>query len=485
MKSFLLLTCLLTVCSLRSYAQTEEKGFEEQKFSPDSLRVWTTDLMEAVAISHPGMYRYTGKTTFRRLIDSTVNSITDSLTTLAYYRKLKPLFAQIGCLHTSISLSESYEELLDESLQFIPIGIYINDKKQAFVSHNYGEGPPLPPRAEILSINGQPMAEILRVLYRAIPSDGYNETLKTQLLHYQFPHWYRSLISHDNSFVVELKEGGRTQRYTLAGVDAQAFPTMESLARSDEPQLDLRIAEGTGWLTIRSFAKSTIRSNGQNYDAFLRQSFRTLEEEQVKNLVIDLRNNTGGTDSHAVKLASYFFDEPFRYWQTVETTAQIAGQMKGLNLLFYRKPEREDSTYHWRGTRSWYSREFDFYQTQNPARNHRFGGKVYVLTNGFCMSSCSDVVAILSHNQKATVVGQETGGGYQGNTSGLMPETDIFANLVMTIPLQKYTNAVDLDMQFGRGTQPDYTVAPTLEDWITAHDPVPTYVQQLIEQAKQ
>ncbi len=80
--------------------------------------------------------------------------------------------------------------------------------------------------------------------------------------------------------------------------------------------------------------------------------------------------------------------------------------------------------------------------------------------------SCSDLIAILSDNKKAKVVGQESGGGFQGNTSGIMPTTKIKAGLRVTIPLQKYFNAVDPHKNIGRGTIPDYPVTPTVDDWI-------------------
>ena len=72
------------------------------------------------------------------------------------------------------------------------------------------------------------------------------------------------------------------------------------------------------------------------------------------------------------------------------------------------------------------------------------------------LSSCADVIAILAHNKKAKVVGQESGGGYQGNTSGIMPKTKIPTGLELTVPLLKYTNAVDPMVNIGRGTIPDY-----------------------------
>jgi len=197
---------------------------------------------------------------------------------------------------------------------------------------------------------------------------------------------------------------------------------------------------------------------------------------------IDLRNNSGGTDGNAAKLASYFFERPFQYWQKIEVTQDIAGQIKGLARLFYKKPILKDSTYHWQGSRWWLSREFNYYRMQKPAK-HNYKGNVYLLTNGLCMSSCADVVAILSHNNKAKVIGTETGGGYQGNTSGLMPKTLIMDDYMeITTPLNKYTNAVDPNTNFGRGTIPDFHVTPTLDDWSENRDVELAFVMKLIEE---
>jgi hypothetical protein len=91
-----------------------------------------------------------------------------------------------------------------------------------------------------------------------------------------------------------------------------------------------------------------------------------------------------------------------------------------------------------------------------------------------------DFVAILSHNKKALVIGQESGGGFQGNTSGIIPTSKIKTGLRVTIPLQKYTNAVDLNKNFGRGTIPDYQVTPTFEDWMDKKDVEMEFVLQTI-----
>ena len=87
------------------------------------------------------------------------------------------------------------------------------------------------------------------------------------------------------------------------------------------------------------------------------------------------------------------------------------------------------------------------------------------------MSSCADVAAILSYNKRAIFIGQETGGGYQGNTSGMIPSSKVQPfDFTLTVPLQKYFNAVDTSKNIGRGTMPDYAVNITINDILKGSD---------------
>lgn len=461
-------------------AQDSKLFNPEEKFSPDSIQAWTHALFEEVSKGHPGMHRYTEKEEFDLAIQSMLATVEDSLTTIEYYRKLKPLFAKIGCLHTSITMNKKADDYYKDSLKFIPIEVFINEKRQVFITKNYDSENEIPLKSEILSINDQPVSEILDILYNAIPSDGYNQTLKTILLNYRFAHWYQSIISNTNQFLVKTTLDGVKNSYELNGISKDVFPTMSSIMGGDEEQLRFETADNTGYLHIRSFGKSSIKDNGQKFNSFIKDVFKTLRDENTQNLVIDLRNNTGGTDGNAVFLTSHFFDKPFKYWKhQVEMTDYISKQFKFLYRIFYKMPKQVDSTYYWKGAQGWLTKEFTYYKVQKPAKNN-YTGTVYLITNGGCMSSCADLVAILSHNKKAIVIGQETGGGYQGNTSGMMPNTEIKGNLEMVTPLQKYTNAVDPEINIGRGTIPDYPVKPTLENWMNKSDPEMGVVIKLI-----
>lgn len=462
-----LLSVMLFFTWLPLVAQHGRDWHPDRKMDTASLKQWTRDIMQELSIKHPGFYRYTSKPVFKRLIDSTLASITDSLSEIEIYRKTKPLVAQIGCLHTGIRLSNDAQHFLDKSSTLVPIEVFIDEESRVFITKNLSGNQYITPRSELKAINGRPIDEIIQTLFRAMPSDGYNLTEKRLLFNHRFAFWYQTMVEMEDRYTLTLFQDGQTVDYEVCGVTAEAFPSLNSLEHNYKKALEFEIKNQVGILTVHTFAHSNIRKSRQHFRKFVRNAFKKLKEQKIKNMVIDLRYNTGGTDANAAYLASYLFEKPFRYWDRIEITAPVAKYMNGAVKFFYCKPTQKDSMYLW--TKCRFTREFDFYETQQPAKNH-FEGQVYLLTNGFCMSSCSDFVAVVSYNQKAKTIGQETGGGYQGNTSGIMPTVRLPHGLLMTIPLQKYTNAVDTKKNGGHGSMPDYELVPTLQNWMLKHD---------------
>lgn len=473
----LLFIALSITFTIPGFTQQKEFFNPTTNYHPDTLKRWTHNIFTELSKKHPGFYRYTPKATFDLLIDSTLQTITDSLTTLEFYKKVKPLIARIGCLHTSVALSKEYSDYLNAQPTLFPFEVFVTEDNRLFITKNHSENKDISLRAEILSINNVPVDDIVHTLYLSIPSDGYNHTVKTLVLNHQFSLWYQTIIGPYEHFTIDIAVENKRETFIVKGINKEVFPTMESLESSTKKQLDFKIEDNTGILTIHSFAKSVIKKNNQNFKKFIKSTFKELQQRQITTLLIDLRYNTGGTDGNAAFLASHFFDNDFKYWDKIEVTEGIAKEIKGVYRLFYKKPKKVDTAYHWRKT--WVTNEFNYFETQKPAKNN-FKGKTYILTNGLCMSSCADFVAVLSHNKKALVIGQETGGGYQGNTSGMMPKTTLPNGLVFTVPLMKYTTAVDPRKNFGHGTAPDHVITYTLNDWISKKDREMEFAKQLL-----
>ena len=71
---------------------------------------------------------------------------------------------------------------------------------------------------------------------------------------------------------------------------------------------------------MNSFDFGLKKKGRQKYKTFLRESFESLEEnDAVKCIVLDLRQNYGGYVGNDAQLFSYFAQAPFRDVKSAET----------------------------------------------------------------------------------------------------------------------------------------------------------------------
>ncbi|SHL38513.1 Peptidase family S41 [Chitinophaga jiangningensis] len=433
-----------------------------KKYSPEQCQEVFNNVITLLKTSHPGTFRYHSKADFEEYAASVSFTMRDSMTELELYRKLKPLVTYMGCLHTELITAVNYKGWLDKSPNLVPLQLFWEGKR-AFVTVNLSENINIVPGDEVLEINGRRIPALLDLLLPVIPADGYNQSMKYLALYHLFPLLYRSNVEVLDSFRITWMHMGNKITSVVPAVGRCEFARRGLLSEYVySKQLVFTTTDSMAVLTIHSFANTAIKAGKQHFKTFIDQVFDTLKVRGVPNLIIDLRYNTGGSDVNAAYFSSYFFDKPYRYWDRIEVTATVAGKVKGLGSLLFHKPVQRDSAWLWQKGKT--VKDFDFTELQQPAANH-YNGKVYVLINGFSMSSCADVAAILSHNRKAVFIGTETGGGYQGNNSGIIPGVNLRpTKLVLSVPLMAYYNAVDATVNMGRGTMPDIPVDLTLTD---------------------
>ncbi|WP_332369379.1 hypothetical protein [Spirosoma telluris] len=113
--------------------------------------------------------------------------------------------------------------------------------------------------------------------------------------------------------------------------------------------------------------------------------------------------------------------------------------------------------------------------------NHRtvaYHGKLYVLLNENSFSVTTELAARIHADKRSggtTFIGQESGGGYKGNSSGIYTITQ-FPNSKIDLGIGRFgynlTN-VSADSYSDRGIIPDHLVEPTIDDVLNHHDPIP------------
>jgi C-terminal processing protease CtpA/Prc len=98
-----------------------------------------------------------------------------------------------------------------------------------------------------------------------------------------------------------------------------------------------------------------------------------------------------------------------------------------------------------------------------PLKDHHFNGNVYIVQGGFTFSAAAMFVSHLKGQKNVTVVGEESGGAYYGNTSVHLP--------TITLPLTKVNIVLPMyrvvlnheRIKDGEGIMPDIDIEPTSE----------------------
>ena len=104
-------------------------------------------------------------------------------------------------------------------------------------------------------------------------------------------------------------------------------------------------------------------------------------------------------------------------------------------------------------------------------KKNAFDGKLYVLINGGSFSASSIISSNLKGSKRATFVGEETGGDYNGTVAGFMPIVKLpHSHLKVRIGIMNVAPYYQTEI-LGHGIFPDVSIQPTLEDKIQEKDP--------------
>jgi hypothetical protein len=448
----------------------------ERTYSAEALKEDIRVLWDVLEEGHGGFDRYTPASVLRKSFDEVMAGLTGPLTELDFYLRLLPLIAEIKDGHTNLTLSPEAAAFLDAQAVFFPFGLrFLNDK--AYIFRNLSPDASFKEGPELLAINGTPMAKIVAELLPLLPSDAGIRTSRLRRLEYpaSFGRLLALRYGRPESFRVRLRpfKGQGVEDITVPGATAgdiirllrERYP--ETAER--RPTYELSFRGTTAVLTIRSFSDDPDKGRTR-YPEFLESAFRTLEEKNVRDLIIDLRGNGGGHDDYAKLLFAHVMDRPFLYYWALETKEDHYDLFRFTDETA--KGREELARQLKKNARG----RFDVIGHPNSGlqqvREPRFTGRVAILIDGGSFSATGETTSLFHYYKKAVFFGEECGSGYYGNTSGFMVTATLPTTRIrVRIPLVLYTMAVD-GYPKDRGIVPDVPVTPTIEDLLAGRDTV-------------
>lgn len=489
MNKTLTLASLAFIClSLHNNLNAQNNLSNKSVFTVEELKQDFLALRYSLEESHPGLYLYKSKSIVDSIFDANYSSLNKAMTGREFMLLTCRVTSQIGDGHLRVVPPKIQLDSLDNGPTAIPFNVYCIDNK-LYVRKNYSL---LDDKeflgAQIISINDHSIEDFMKEYLQIFPSDGKNLTHKYRLLSSSryFTRYFSMLYGYSEQYKLDYISLNETapKTKTLQGL------TFDNLLKKVRERYPNKIEEQKpayfkinedkkyAYLKIKSFDKGQYRKNKIKFENFLKASFKKIKSNNVQNLIVDVRDNGGGTDEYGKILFSYFVNQPFDYYKSLRMNKESFDCFKYTSRPDMKapagmlKPNKE-------GT-------FDNVQHPNVGRQNPlspvYAGNTYVLIDGWCFSTTSEFLSKLHFHTKAIFIGEESGGGYYGNCSGPTPDFTLPNTKVrIEIPLMNYRMAVENYQYIDRGLIPNYTVTPGILDKINNLDVELNFTEKLIE----
>ena len=469
MKQFLIAAVLLsTISSCIHSPDIIDKTYSPGKLKKDLLVL--KDLLENV---HAGVFVYINEKGFNSLFDSMTASITSALTQREFYDKVDFIIENIHCAHSDCYFPQDYFDTLLNRKYFFPIPLVKIGEKIYINTKNYN----IPNGSEVFSINNNTIKEIFSKLLYHKHTDGFSKSYKDDAINVDFAYDYYIAYGISDSFSIKFRDAV-TNEVVYMTVRPQTLNEVYRIADDDtyysfpgDFYYDFKIEDDqkTALLTIRTFSQESY-SQADAFENFLQNSFSLLQLKGIKNLVIDYRNNKGGYFRSSYELLHYFIAGPLRQFDSV---------LKRFNHLPFKDyvsagdsslKEHIDTSYkQYKAIAAHrYALQAPEIDTCFPAA-HLFKGKLYIITNGDVISAAASSVALLKEKAGATIVGEETGGGYASFNSQVVTYLLPNSGIRVDIPTLRYYPPVTKKGN-SNGVRPDYYRPLTRPDFTDFND---------------
>lgn len=275
-----------------------------QKLSPAQQISDFDDLCSKLERVHPDLYLYQSKKEYENNKMKIKASMTDSIKISDFYLKIAPFIANIKDGHSMMlpPITSDFVSYVKKDGKTMPLrikaveNVFVVDYP-IVMNSGFNEGD------TIFSINGVDSKDILKKAYDLWGSEkdnGIKEAAVNTYLSLLFWHMYR----WDDSYVFMVKHGNTIEKKHLEGVPQSMAMKVrrERLSKNKPESFSCKFSSDYTQATL------IIRNvyNEKALKEFCDSVFKEINYRKIPEIIIDMRNNTGGSSPCVERLISYF-----------------------------------------------------------------------------------------------------------------------------------------------------------------------------------
>lgn len=462
---------------------------DSELLSPEQIRADFKQLYRSLKRAHYDLFANISAADYTAAYEDYLEQFTQPLSRDQVNLRFQQFMALGKVAHAKIDLPmHAFQAFREQGGKAFPLYIKVVDE-QIFVSENYSTET-IPLGAQLISIDGVAVGEYLARLKRYLSAD--TEIMANGFLEFYLPMliWFEYGAQEHFSVTYQSGEAKRVTRK----VAAMSRTAMQALETSGPERLELgmerefRMLDGqVGYLRPGPFFNTDPNAKDlwdtTNFKVFIDSAMQSFGENQAQALLIDLRNNPGGSNSFSDYMLQQIAHKPFQFaaqFSVKVSPESIAANAKRLANAAQTKDsfsQKIAAEYAARKTGDVFAYSIE---TVEPLSSGRFTKPVYVLTNRHSYSNAVFVAAIVQDYGFGTIIGEETAD--LATTYGAMEHFKL-EHSKLTVGYPKALIIRPSGDNTVRGVVPDIAIATPLIE--TRDDPVLQYTLSHILAAKQ
>ena len=457
-------------------------AYAQRVLTPDQAGADIALMRRGLEMIHPGLYRYRSKAEIDAAFTRLETTASQPISDIQLWRAVAVMLAEIHCDHTKPEMSDTLDRYRNTHPTHLPLRFDFIEGQMIVVS-NDGQPDAPPPGSEITAINGFPVPRLVRTLGQAVAYDGSTDeaiaaklSADGDLMGDDFNEYWPAFYGFPDHWNLTFKAPGAS-RLTQATLAPASFKAWTGLAwpgggYRDEfyKAVTWRVADKAAYLRLDTFVNYR---NPVDATAFLGGFFKTLANDHVEHLILDLRQNGGGSEDVSVALGRYLLPATFTWSKPVLLKAVRYGDLPDhMESWGDRKALFEPPLEGFRRTADgWWERlprpgeEDDESVLPQAISPDRFSGRVTILTGPRNGSGSTRTIAQFKDKIGARLVGEDATGSAEGPTAGHIFLLTL-PNSGLKVRIPNAWNRTNIShFTPGRGVAADEIVVPTLLDF--------------------
>ena len=423
-----------------------EKPIEQ--LSDQFLKVFTSkeyrddlnQLAQTLLKVHPNATKFISEKDLWQLVEQKKSLITERTTFAEFVWHCNEIIASLHCSHTEMGRFYVENELLPPHLKF-PLLTRLVDEK-LYVIDPLSNTSQVNTKDEIMSINGVAVSQLIAAIYPHITAQGFIQTTKRHVFNMNATIMIPYALGFPESYSIQLK--GKDRPVVLNKQEGKINPRLNPIYRcTDGLCLEFLGDQKTAVMSITTFNYYPF-NDLDVFTAFIDKSMAEMSQKGIKNLIIDVRWNGGGSQHASIHLLRYLAKKPFVYYSRAEfegKTEKIPGE-----------------------------------EVVAPFKN-RFKGKLFFMMDGLGNSTTGHFMSLVKVMKLGTIVGEELGSNQfcsAGQKVCRLKHTKLVFNVANNTHESTATMLPD-----ETGILPDYRVSQSIDDYLKGIDTVKEFTIDL------